>query len=85
MLCFKVIGDSKVMLPLCSNNKTVLITLIEQSAQHLHPFTNFNKPSQGVGRLAVGLFILGGVMDMFSTSERERRKIKSCLYLSDLF
>lgn len=79
MLCFKVIGDRKVMLPLFSNNKTVLITLIEQSVQRLHPFTNFNKPSQGVGRLAVGLFMLGGVMDMFSMSERDRREIKSFL------
>lgn len=79
MLCFKVIGDRKVMLPLFSNNKTVLITLIEQSVQRLHPFTNFNKPSQGVGRLAVGLFMLGGVMNMFSMSERDRREIKSCL------
>lgn len=79
MLCFKVIGNRKVMLPLFSNNKTVLVSLIEQSVQRLHPFSNFNKPSQGVGRLAVGLFILGGVMDMFSISERESRKIKSCL------
>lgn len=71
MLCFKVIGNRKVMLPLFSNNKTALITLIEQTAQRLHPFTNFNKPSQGVGRLAGGLFILGGVMDMFFMSETE--------------
>lgn len=79
MLCFKVTGDRKVMLPLFSNNKTVLIILIEPSVQRLHPFTNFNKLSQGVGRLAVGLFTLGGVMDMFSMSEKEKRKIKSCL------
>lgn len=80
MLCFKIIGDSKVMLPLFNNNKPVLITLIKQSAQRLHPFTNFNKLSSWVGRLAVGLFILNGIMSMFSSSERDR-KIKSCLYL----
>lgn len=45
MLCFKIIGDSKVMLPLVNNNKPVLITLIKQPAQRLHPFTNFNKLS----------------------------------------
>lgn len=80
MLYFKIIGDSKVMLPLFNNNKPVLITLIKQSVQRLHPFTNFNKLSSGVGRLAVGLFILNGIMSMFSSSERDR-KIKSCLYL----
>lgn len=84
MLWFKIIGDSKAMLPLFNNNKPMHITLIKQSVQRLHPFTNFNKPSWGVGRLAVGLFILGGVMAMLSLSERERRKIKSCLYLSHL-
>lgn len=84
MLCFKIIGYSEVMLPLFNNNKPLLITLIKQPVQSLHPFTNFNKPSWGVGRLAVGLFILSGVMAMFSLRERERREIKSCLDLSHL-
>lgn len=62
------------MLPLFSNNKTVLITLIKQSVQRLHPFTNFNKQSQGGGRLAGGCLFLVELWTCFPGVRERGRK-----------